>query len=71
MAASLNDLIEGITQAITGISSIVDESTNGVATAATNTGELVKEMGYISEDMESNNKIAGELKKYAEIFEKL
>ena len=71
MSASLNDLIEGITQAITGISSIVDESANGVATAATNTGELVKEMGYISEDMESNNKIAGELKKYAEIFEKL
>ena len=68
MAGNLNDLIQSITEAIDGISSSVDESANGVATAAMNTGELVKEIGYISTEMESNNKIAGELKAEAAVF---
>ena len=71
MAGNLNGLIQAITEAIDGISSSVDESANGVATAAMNTGELVKEIGYISQEMESNSEIAGELKEEAAVFVKL
>ena len=71
MAESLSKLVEGITEAINGISIAVDESADGVATTAANTSDLVKEIGFISEEMEVNNKIAGELKGYAAIFKKL
>ena len=71
MAAHLNELVVHITEAITGISAAVDESANGVAAAAINTGELVKEINYISTEMESNSAVAGELKNAAAIFIKL
>ena len=71
MAANLNGLVAHITEAITGISNAVDESANGISAAAINTGELVKEIGYISTEMESNSEVAGELKKAASIFVKL
>lgn len=71
MAAELNRLIQYITEAIVGISSAVEESANGVSTAAMNTGELVKEINYISNEMESNSEVAGELKEEAAVFSNL
>lgn len=71
MAADLNKLIQYITEAIVGISSAVEESANGVSTAAMNTGELVKEINYISNEMTSNSEVAGELKEEAAIFSSL
>ena len=71
MAADLNKLINNITEALDGISCAVDESANGVTAAAMNTSELVKEMDYISTEMEGNGEVASELKKEAAIFVKL
>ncbi len=71
MAGDLNDLIQNITEAISGISIAIDESANGASATAANTSELVKEMGHISEEMESNNNVAAELKKYVAIFKHL
>ena len=71
MAANLNHLIKNITEAMDGISCAVDESANGVTAAAMNTNELVKEMDYISTEMEGNGEVASELKKEASIFVKL
>ena len=60
-----------ITEAINGISTALDESANGVSTAAMNTGELVKEINYISNEMTNNSEIAGELKEEASVFTSL
>ena len=71
MAANLNRLISSITDAMDGISSAVDEGANGIAAAAINTGELVKEIDYISTEMEGNSEVASELKREASVFVKL
>ena len=68
MAANLNNLIRNITDAMNGISCAVDECAEGVTAAAMNTHELVKEMDYISTEMEDNGDVASELKKEASIF---
>ena len=70
-AVELNRLIVYITEAINGISTALDESANGVSTAAMNTGELVKEINYISNEMTNNSEIAGELKEEASVFTSL
>ncbi len=62
MAAEISSLIQYITEAIDGISTAVEESANGVSTAALNTGELVKDINQITTEMESNSEVAGELK---------
>ena len=71
MSVNLNNLIKEITEAITGIAATVEESANGVTNAAMNTGELVKEINYISTEMVSNSEVAKELKDEASIFVKL
>lgn len=71
MAVNVNELIQNITEAITGISGAVDESAQCVSNAAADTGELVKEINYISTEMENNSQVAIELKKEASIFVKL
>ena len=68
MAAELSSLVKSITDAIEGISSAVDESANGVSTAAMNTGELVRGINQIAEEMESNSEVAGKLKDESAIF---
>ncbi len=68
MAANLNSLVQTITDAIGGISFAVEESANGVSTAALNTSELVKDINLISNEMESNNEVAGQLKEESSIF---
>ena len=41
---------------------------NELVTAAMNTGELVRDINQISEEMESNHEVADMLKKETEIF---
>lgn len=68
MASNLTTLVVSITEAIDGISTAVEESANGVSTAALNTSELVKEIDMISIEMENNSEVAGKLKDESAIF---
>ena len=68
MSDELSGLVKSITDAIDGISTAVEESANGVSTAAMNTGELVRDINQISEEMESNSEVAGKLKEESAIF---
>ena len=68
MSGELSGLVKSITDAIDGISTAVEESANGVSTAAMNTGELVRDINQIAEEMNSNNEVADQLKKETEIF---
>ena len=68
MSAELSSLVKSITDAIDGISTAVEESANGVSTAAMNTGELVRDINQIAEEMESNSEVAGKLKDQAARF---
>lgn len=51
-----------ISEAMSGIATAVDESANAVTTAATNTGDLVREIDQISIKTQNNHKIAKQLK---------
>lgn len=62
MSVNLDKLMGEISEAMSGIATAVDESANAVTTAATNTGDLVKEIDQISAKAESNHKIAKQLK---------
>ena len=68
MSAELSTLVKSITDAIEGISTAVEESANGVSTAAMNTGELVRDINQIAEEMESNSEVAGKLKDESATF---
>lgn len=68
MSDELSGLVKSITDAIDGISTAVEESANGVSTAAMNTGELVRDINQIAEEMESNSEVAGKLKEESAIF---
>ncbi len=71
MTENLSRLVDSITDAVNGISLAVEESTNGVTTAAMSTNDLVKEINQINEQMEHNSQIAGDLKSEADRFVKL
>ena len=71
MATNLTALVASITDAIDGISTAVEESANGVSTAAINTSELVKEIDMISVEMDNNSEVAGQLKNESAVFVKL
>lgn len=62
MSVNLDKLMGEISEAMGGIATAVDESANAVTTAATNTGDLVKEIDQISTKTESNHRIAKQLK---------
>ena len=68
MSGELSGLVKSITDSIDGISTAVEESANGISTAANNTGELVRDINRITEEMDSNNEVANLLKKETEIF---
>lgn len=71
MSVSLNELMNGITQAITGINTAMDESAAGTSRIAINTSDLVKDISEIAEAMTDNREIAGSLSGEAERFVKL
>lgn len=71
MSGSLNQLMNNITQAISDINNAVDESAVGTTKVASNTSDLVKDIGEIAEAMTDNRQIAGSLSGEAERFVKL
>ena len=62
MSVNLDKLMSEISEAMSGIATAVDESANAVTTAATNTGDLVREIDQISIKTQNNHKIAKQLK---------
>ncbi len=68
MAAEIKQLMANIADAMTGISTAIDESANGVSAAAINTNDMVKDIAEIAAEMDSNEKIAEELNVQAERF---
>lgn len=68
MSEQLKRLMDDITDAVTGITAAVDESANGVTTAAMDTSDLVKGIGEISAAMDDNKEIAGTLEDEADRF---
>jgi methyl-accepting chemotaxis protein len=67
-SAELKSVVSEITDAISGISLSIDESTNAITTSAVNTNELVEGISQISTQMETNNDIAILLKSEADRF---
>ncbi len=71
MSGNLRQLVHEIVDAINGIASAIEESTNAVATAAMNTNDLVKEIEGIHDEMNHNKEVAKQLKAQTDIFVKL
>ena len=68
MSVNLEGLVNDIVEAISGISTAVEESANAVTTAAMNTSDLVQEMAQIKKEMGNNREIAMQLKDEADRF---
>jgi len=68
MSVNINNLVAEITEAMDGIATAVDESANAIATAATNTNDLVEEIEQIRVEMDSNGEIASQLRDEANRF---
>lgn len=71
MSDNLKQLMDSITGSINGINSAVEESAKGTTNVATNTSDLVKEIDEISNAMNDNRQIAGNLTEEAERFVQL
>ena len=71
MSVRLEELVNGITESMSGIATAVDESAEAVAASAANTSSLVDKLGQISEKADSNRNISKQLKTEAERFVKL
>jgi methyl-accepting chemotaxis protein len=70
-SSELKKVVSEITDAISGITLSIDESTNAITTSAVNTNELVEGISQISGQMETNNEIAIQLKGEADRFANL
>ncbi len=68
MSVSLKQLMDSITNSINGISQAVEESTKGATNVAMNTSDLVKDIDEISEAMNDNRQVAGNLTSEADRF---
>ena len=68
MSGRVKEAMQVVTDAVTGISSAVDESATGVTDAAGNTLELVQKIGEIAAAMEDNKEVAGALEEEADRF---
>lgn len=68
MASEIKQLMANIADAMTGISTAIDESANGVSAAAINTNDMVKDIAEIAAEMDSNQKIAEDLNEQADRF---
>lgn len=71
MSDNLKQLMDSITGSINGINSAVEESAKGTTNVATNTSDLVKEIDEISNAMNDNRQIAGNLTEEADRFVQL
>lgn len=68
MTANIKSLMQGITDAMEGIDIAVEESAQGVTSAAGNTTDLVKDIGEIESAMVENRQVAGNLTDEASRF---
>lgn len=68
MAQNIQNIVRLISDAMSGISSAVEESAQGISNVATNTNNLVEDINAISAEMENNSQIADELKSEANTF---
>lgn len=68
MSVNLKQLMDSITTSINEISSSVDESTKGATNVAMNTSDLVKDIAEISDAMNDNRQVAGNLTEEADRF---
>ncbi len=71
MSSDLQKNVYGIADAMSGISTAIEESTEAVSTSAQNTTELVGEISQVSKETELNNTISMELKKEVDRFSNL
>ncbi len=71
MSADLKSLVGNITEAVNGIAIAIDESANGITTAALSTNDLVRDIGIIATEIDSNQQVAEELGEQAARFVKL
>lgn len=68
MSADIRQLMDSITDAIKGISTAIDESANGVSSAAINTNDVVKDIIAISKEMENTENVSNELNEQSQKF---
>lgn len=68
MSVNLKQLMGNITDSIDGINSAVGESAKGATNVAMNTSSLVKDINEISDAMNDNRKVAGNLTSEADRF---
>ena len=68
MSADIRQLMDSITDAIKGISTAIDESANGVSSAAINTNDVVKDIIAISKEMENTENVSIELNEQSQKF---
>lgn len=68
MSVHLKQLMDSITDSINGINIAVNESAKGATNVATNTSDLVKDIGEIAEAMNDNRQVAGNLTEEADRF---
>lgn len=71
MSVTLKELINDISNAISGIATAVDEGANAVSNAANNTNDLVKEITDISAQMQNNAEVSKLLKVETDKFAKI
>lgn len=68
MSADIRQLMDSITDAIKGISTAIDESANGVSSAAINTNDVVRDIIAISKEMENTENVSNELNEQSHKF---
>ena len=68
MADNIKQLVNNITDAMSGIATVIDESTNGVLSAALNINDMVKDIALIASEMDNNQQIAEVLDVQAKRF---
>ncbi len=68
MSVHLKQLMDSITDSINGINTAVNESAKGAMNVATNTSDLVKDIGEIADAMDDNRQVAGNLTNEADRF---
>lgn len=68
MSEHLKKLMDSITDSINGINTAVNESAKGATNVATNTSDLVRDIGEIADAMDDNRQVAGNLTEEADRF---
>lgn len=67
-AENVRNLISDLTHSVAGISSAIEESTNGVNSSSESTNKLVEEITNVNKQMISCEEVVKELKKQTEAF---